>query len=331
MKQTNRTGWKGLFFNILFIAIFLTSCSNEETPALSISTGGMQGSYLAAGQTLARIANENRSDELLILNAKSSLGSVANINAISSGESEFGIAQADHQYLAVNGLGDWSDTGPQQDLRAVFNIYVEAVTLVAGADTDIRMVSDLRGKIVDIGSPESGTRRNAIDALNAAGLNWQTDIQAREESLDERLSMFTRGELDAFFYTAAHPNRDIKFATFSVRGARIIPLENIDSIIAEYSFFTRDMIPASIYLKADNKADIETLGINATLLTSANVPDDVVYAITKAVLENLDSLNEFDTKFNALLNGKATDSLVVPIHPGALKYYREIGLDVPQG
>jgi TRAP transporter TAXI family solute receptor len=330
MRERNKARQAIAFCLVTSMAILLASCSKQEAPSLSIGTGGMQGSYMGAGQTLARIANKNRADDSPRLDAELSAGSVANINAISTGEIAFGIAQADHQYQAANGLGDWSNEGPQEDLRAVFNIYVESVTLVVGADTTIQSVSDLRGKIVDIGTPESGTRQNAIDALRAAGLDWNTDIQAHEESLDDRLTMFMRGQLDAFFYTAAHPNRDIKFATFSVRGARIIPLENIDMIVADDSSFSRELISVEIYPNADNKVDIETLGVNATLITSATVPEDVVYAVTKAVFENLDSLNEFDANFNVLLSGNAIDDLAVPIHPGALKYYREIGLEIPK-
>jgi len=291
----------------------------------------MQGSYLNAGRTIARVVNEGSGVDSLRLIAEMSSGSVANINAISAGASELGFAQADHQYQALNGLGAWSDKGPQEDLRTIFNVYSESVALVAGVDSGIVSIRDLQGKAVDIGSPQSGTRRNAIDALRAAGLDWTTDIQAREESLDDRLAMFMHGEIDAFFYTAAHPNTEIKFASFSVRGARLIPLENIESIVSRDSFYTRALISAGIYPNINNTADIETLGIGATLLASANTPEDVVYAITKATFESLDSLDQFGANFTALVEGKALEGLIYPIHPGALKYYREVGLEIPEG
>ena len=318
------------FCLVMSLGIPLASCSKKEVPALRISTGGMQGNYLNAGRTIAMIVNEDSGDDSLRLKAEMSSGSVANINAISSGASEFGFAQADHQYQALNGLGAWSDKGAQEDLRAVFNVYSESVALVAGADSGIRSIRDLQGKVVDIGSPDSGTRRNAIDALRAAGLDSTTDIQAREESLDDRLAMFMRGEIDAFFYTVAHPNMEIKFASFSVRGARLIPLKSIEIIDSKGSFYTRSLISAETYLNMNNNADIETLGISATLLASANTPEDVVYAITKATFENLDSLGQFGANFSALAEGKALDGLVLPIHPGALKYYREVGLVTPE-
>jgi len=318
-----------LFCQVVSLALLVASCSKEEPPSFSIGTGGVAGSYRDVGLTLARIVNENRASDDFKLETEISSGSVSNINAIAAGDTHFGIAQADHQHQAVKGLGEWTDKGPQEDLRAVFSMYAETVTLVAGGDSDIRSINDLKGKLVDIGSSDSGTRRNAIDALRAAGIDWKNDIQAHEESLDDRLAKFMRGELDAFFFTVGHPNKEIKFATFSVRGARIIPLENIDSLISENPYFSRTLIPSKLYPMAHNDVDIETIGVNATLLTSAKVSEDVVYAVTKAIFENLESLPDFNAGFNALLNDKFLEGLTAPIHPGALKYYREIGLHIP--
>ena len=137
------------------------------------------------------------------------------------------------------------------------------------------------------------------------------------------------GELDAFFYTVGHPNLEIKFATYYVRGVRIIPLKNVDGLIAENPYFRRVLIPTEIYPMARNKVDIETIGVNATLLTSAKVPEEVVYAFTKTVFENLEALTDLNTKFDALLDDKFMEGLTAPIHPGALKYFQEIGLQIP--
>lgn len=313
------------------LALLLASCSQEAVPTYGIGTGGQQGRYLLVGAALTRLVNRNEENFAFRLEYEMSSGSVANINAIASGDLQFGIAQSDHQFQAVNGRGEWEGTGPQQDLRSVFSMHTEAVTLVAGGDSGIRSIDDLKGKIVDIGASGSGTRRNAIDALGAAGIDWKRDIQFREESTDEKLVKFMRGEFDAFFFTAGHPNSEIKYATFSVRGARMIPLANIDGLVSTHPYMLRARIPAGLYPLADNELDIETVGVNATLLASANVPDDVIYAITKATFENLETLAMQGSgyEFSALLEDEFLDGLTAPIHPGALKYYREIGLTVP--
>lgn len=314
----------------VFIVMQAVSCTQQETPSFSISTGGMEGKYEDVGNTLARTVNANRVANGFELKDELSSGSIANINALAVGDAQFGIVQADHQYQAVNGLGPWRDAGAQSELRTVFSLYPESVTLVAGGDTGIESVADLVGKVVDIGAPDSGTRQNAIEALTAAGIDWQTDLKVRGENLDERLARFMNGELDAFFYTAGHPNKEIKFATLSVRRARLIPLDNIDTLVAGNPYFSRTSILAGTYPRAFNNINIETVGVFATLLASASVPDDVVYTVTRAVFENLETLSGHDADFSALRSDRFLEGRTAPIHPGALRYYREKGLQIPQ-
>ena len=318
-----------LYCQFLILAFLLVSCSKEQVPSFVIGTGAVAGNYWNVGIALRRILVNDPATSGFRFDQEMSSGSVFNIDAIASGDIQFGIAQADHQYHAVMGLEEWNRKGPQEELRAIFNLYTESVALVAGADTDIRTIEDLKTKLVDIGAPGSGTRRNAIDGLRAGGIDWKNDIEAYEETLDDRMARFMRGDIDAFFYTAGHPNKEIKFATFSVRGARIIPLVNIDSLIESSPFYSRTLIPSEAYPKAENDIDIETIGVNATLLTSSRVSEDVVYAITKAVFENIESSTNFRAEFGALLSDHFLDGLTAPIHPGALKYYREVGISIP--
>jgi len=328
MGKTNEAKRWFSVCGILSMALLLASCSKEAIPSFSIGTGSPNGTYYTVGAAIMRFVNRNEVDNSFRLEFETSSGSVENINAIISGDAQFGIAQSDHQYHAVKGLGAWEGIGPQQDLRSIFSMYTEAVALIVGADSGIRSIDDLKGKNVDIGTSGSGTHQNAIDALSAAGIDWKNDINIHEESPDDALVKFIRGELDAFFFTAGHPNREIKYATMSVRGARIIPLENLDGLVSAQPFMLRASIPSGLYPMANSKIDIETVGVNATLVTSANVPDEVVYAITKATFDNLDSLaTEYSGfEFSALIEDKYLDGLAAPIHPGALKYYREAGL-----
>ena len=313
-------------FVLAFLAV---SCAKEEEPSYVVGTGGPAGNYHSVGLALRNVLADIPATSELRFDVKTSPGSVSNINAIARGEIQFGIAQTDHQYQAVNGLDEWRDNGPQTELRAIFSLYADSVTLVAGADTDIRSMEDLKGKRVDIGAPGSGTRSNAIDVLRAAGIDWQKDIEVSQANLDDRLAMFMRGRIDAFFYTVGHPNTEIKFATFSVRGARIIPLNNTDDLIDSSPFYSRALIPSGTYPNANNDGDIKTIGVYATLLTSAQVSEDVVYAITKAVFENAESSTELRSLLSAPLSDQFSKNLTAPIHPGAAKYYREIGAIAP--
>jgi TRAP transporter TAXI family solute receptor len=317
-----------LICRVLFLLFVISSCSQEKSLPLTIGTGSIGDNYDDVGRAIARIVNKKQEVNGFRLQDKSSSGSVSNINAIVASDIEFGIAQADRQYQAFNGLAEWKEKGPQKDLRAVFSLYTESVTLVAGRDSGISTIHDLRGKRVDIGLPGSGTRKNAIDALDASGIDWEKDIEVHEEKLDIRLKMFMHSDLDAFFHTAGHPNSQLMFATYSVRGIRFIPLVNIEKILSTNLYYSKSFIPIELYPRADNKNDVETIGIKATLLTSAKVTDDVVYAVTKTVFDDLESLGEYAPILKAVTKEDMLEGLTAPIHPGALRYFKEVGLQV---
>jgi TRAP transporter TAXI family solute receptor len=329
MKRTSYMKQILLICQVLFLLFVIPSCSQEKSRTLTIGTGGVGGTYDDAGRAIARVVNKKEEVNGFRLQDKTSSGSVSNINAIVAGDIYFGLAQSDRQYQAFNGLAEWKGEGPHKDLRAVLSLYTESVTLVAGRDSDISTIHDLRGKRIDIGLPGSGTRQNAIDAFDGAGIEWEKDIEVHEEKPDIRLQMLMHSKLDAFFHTVGHPSSDIMFATYSVRGVRFIPLANIEEILSAKPYYLRSRIPIQLYPLADNKKHVETIGVKATLLTSAKVPDDTVYAVTKAVFDDLESLAEYAPILKASRKEDMLEGLTVPIHPGALRYYKEVGLQVP--
>ena len=332
MKRTSYLKHMLLIGQVLFLLFSMLSCSQEKTDSFTtftIGTGGSLGSYYPTGMAIARIVNKKQEAHGFRLQEKQTPGSVFNIDAIMAGDMEFGIAQADRQYQAVNGLAEWKERGPQKDLRAVFSLYTESVTLVATKDSGIRTVQDVRGKRVDIGHPDSGIRQNSIDALDAAGIDWKKDIIVYGEKPDARADMYLHSKLDAFFHTVGHPNADIRFAVNSLPGARFIPLVNIEKLLSKYPYYSKTFIPIKLYPGAANKEDVETFGIRATFLTSANISDDVVYAITKTIFDDFESLGEYDPVLNTFKKESMLEGLMAPIHSGALRYYKEIGLQVP--
>ena len=313
---------------VLLLVLLCVSCAQTEAPPtnVKVGAGAPAGIYDDLVRTLARIVNEHQASTGLRLESVASQGSVANVNAVAVGDVQFGITQADDLFNAVNGLGEWADKGAQEDLRSVVGIYSEVVTLVAGGDSGILSIADLQGKRVDIGLVGSGTRQNAIDALEAAGLDWQKDIELTEMNVDDRLTAFMSGQLDAFFFTVGHPSVEVKFATFSARRARLIPLDGIDSLLVENPFYTSQAIPLGRYPRALNEASTATVGVRATLVTSASVPDDVVYAVTKTAFENVEKFREYFPEFAELRSGDPLEGLTAPLHPGALKYFQEAGI-----
>lgn len=317
---------------VLFIglAVGLTVMPEQakaKTQFVTIGTGGITGVYYPTGGAIAKMVNAKRDEYGIRATVESTGGSAFNVNAVMAGDLDFGVVQSDRQYQAINGLAEWEGK-PQEKLRAVFSIHPEAITLVAGADTGIMAIKDLKGKIVNIGNPGSGQRQNSIDALAAVGLDYEKDLQAEGVKAAEAPSLLQDGRLDAFFYTVGHPAGAIKEATAGKRKVRIVSIDSpaIDDMIKEKPYYARAMIPVEFYEGAVNDSDIPTFGVKATFVTSADVSDDVVYAITKEVFENFEDFKKLHPAYGVLTKKGMLEGLSAPIHPGAMKYYKEAGL-----
>ncbi|SMC21045.1 hypothetical protein SAMN02746041_01109 [Desulfacinum hydrothermale DSM 13146] len=302
--------------------------AQAKTTFVTIGTGGITGVYYPTGGAICRIVNKKRDEYGIRCTVESTGGSVFNINAVLAGDLEFGICQSDRQYQAINGLAEWKDKGPQKDLRAIFSIHPESITLVAAEDAGIKSIKDLKGKRVNIGNPGSGQRQNSIDALTAFGINWEKDIHAEQVKAAEAPGLLQDGRIDAFFYTVGHPSGAIKEATAGRRKVRIVPIEGpeLQALLNKYPYYAKATIPIKFYPRATNKEDVPTFGVKATFVTSAKVPEKVVYAIVKEVFDNLEAFKKLHPAYSVLTKENMLEGLSAPFHPGALKYYKEVGL-----
>ena len=301
-----------------------------KTTFVTIGTGAITGVYYPTGGAISKIVNQKRDQYGIRCTVESTGGSVFNVNAIMAGDLEFGVVQSDRQYQATKGMKEWKDKGPQTDLRAMFTIHPESVTLVAAVDAGINSIADLKGKVVNIGNPGSGQRENSIDALEAAGLNWEKDLTAESVKASEAPGLLQDGRLDAFFYTVGHPNGAIKEATAGRRKVKIVPISGpvIDALLKKFPYYLQLAVPIKPYPGAENKEDIPSFGVKATFVTSAKVPDDVVYAITKEVFDNFEEFKKLHPAYELLTKESMLEGMSAPIHPGALKYFDEAGLKV---
>lgn len=308
------------------------SKANAPEPArpsstfVTIGTGGITGVYYPTGGAIAKIVNKKRKEYGIRCTVESTGGSVFNVNAVMAGDLDFGVVQSDRQYQALNGLAEWQEKGKQEDLRAVFSIHPESITLLAATDAGINTIADLRGKRVNIGNPGSGQRQNAIDALEAAGFDYTKDLIAEGIKAAEAPGLLQDGRIDAFFYTVGHPSGAIKEATAGKRKVRFASITGIEALLEKHPYYAKAIIPIALYPGAENKSDIETFGVKATFITSAKVPDHVVYAITKEVFENFDEFKKLHPAYQVLTKENMLEGLSAPIHPGAMKYYKEVGL-----
>jgi TRAP transporter TAXI family solute receptor len=313
---------------LMCFVILLMGCARENVTFVTIGTGGVTGVYYPTGGAISRMINQKFDEYKIKATVESTSGSVFNINSVVSGDLEFGVAQSDRQYQAYHGLAEWSDAGGQRDLRSAFAIHPESITLISAQAGAIREVVDLRGKKVNLGNPGSGQLQNSRDVLAAVGIT-EDDISAEYVKAVEAPGLLQDERLDAFFYTVGHPNGNIKEATSGRIKVYIVPIKGpeIDRMLREFPYYARSIIPHEFYPYALNREDVETIGVKATFVTSKNVEDDIVYAITREVFENLEEFRSLHPAYEVLTARNMLEGLSAPIHKGALRYYRESDLD----
>ncbi|MCL7464057.1 TAXI family TRAP transporter solute-binding subunit [Phaeovulum sp. NW3] len=293
---------------------------------ISIGTGGVTGVYYPTGGAICRMMSRTRADHGIRCGVESTGGSVYNVNAVRSGELEFGVAQSDVQFKAYAGEGNFADQGANPDLRSVFSIHPEPFTVVARADSGIANFEDLKGKRVNVGNPGSGQRDTMEVLMTEMGWQMSDFAMVSELQAGEQSQALCDNNIDAMVYTVGHPSGSIQEATTACESVLVnVAGEAVDKLVADHPYYRKATIPGGMYRGSD--ADVQTFGVGATLVTSAEVSEDVVYALVKAVFEDMDQFRGLHPAF-ANLDPKemANDGLSAPLHPGAEKYFREAGL-----
>ena len=323
-----------IFLAACFIASALFSAFPDDLQAeevfITIGGGDVSAVYFPTGLAIAKMINARRPEYHIRATVEATMGSTFNLNAIMAGYMDFGLAQSDIQYHAVKGLGNWAKKGPQKELRAVFSMHHEPLTLVAAVDAGIQSISGLRGKRVSLGNPGFTQHRIVVDTLKAAGLDPKHDISPQEVFASEAPAMLEDNRIDAYFFTVGHPSETIRRALSNERKARIIPISGpaIDRLAADHPYYIKTVIEMQrLYPDLTGPlGDVDTFGVVATLCTSTGVPDEVVYTLTKIVFENLDEFQHQHPALADLTKEGMLKGLTAPLHPGALKYYKEAGL-----
>ncbi len=292
---------------------------------ITVGTGGVTGVYYPAGGAICREVNAVRTETGIRCSAESTGGSVFNVNAIRSGDLDFGIAQSDVQYNAYNGLDAFADAGPFEGLRFVFSLHAEPFTVVVRANSGIETFEDLLGKRVNVGNPGSGQRATMELVMSRYGWTMDDFALASELPSREQAQALCDNQIDAFVFTVGHPSAAIS-EPVATCDARLINVDGdvIAALVDEFPYYFWATIPAGMY---NNTEDITTFGVGATFVTSADTPDDVVYTVVKSVFDNFDNFVSLHPAFAALTpEGMATNGQSAPIHPGALRYFEEAGL-----
>lgn len=306
------------------IAVLTGSPALAQQKFVTVGTGGVTGVYYAVGGAVCRLMNKDRATTGIRCSVESTGGSVFNVNAIKSGELEFGLTQSDVQYNAAKGEAQFKDKA-DADLRAVFSVHPEPFTVLARKEAGVTKFEDFKGKRFNVGNPGSGTRASMEQLLGK--LNWKlSDFSlAAELKADEQGTALCDNKIDGFYYGVGHPSAAIQDPTTAC-GAKLISVTGpaVDALLKEYPYYAKATIPGGMY--ANNPNPTETYGVLATVVTSAKVPEATVYAMTKAVFDNFEEFKKLHPAFANLDPKKMLkDGLSAPLHPGAAKYYKEKG------
>ncbi|MCK0150488.1 TAXI family TRAP transporter solute-binding subunit [Marivita sp. S6314] len=297
----------------------------QDQQFISIGTGGVTGVYYPTGGAICRLVNRDRKEHGIRCAVESTGGSVYNINTIKAGELEFGVAQSDWQHHAYNGTSRFADN-PFPEIRAMFSVHPEPFTMVVRGDSGITSFEELKGKRVNVGNPGSGQRATMEVVMDAFGMTMDDFALATEYKGSEMAKQICDDNIDAMIYTIGHPAAAIKEASttcdvklVSVTGAPI------EKLVADNPYYRVAVIPAGMYAGTDT--DTTTFGVGATFVTAASIPEETAYIVAKAVMSNLDDFRGLHPAFANLDAAQMVkDGLSAPLHPGAERAYKELGL-----
>ncbi len=331
------TGWAGRV--LLAGVMLLGSAQAEEPPTLSlrIATGTTGGTYFPIGGIIANAVSKPAGArpcdrggscgvDNLIATAEATAGSVENIQLLAEGRVQAALVQADVAYWAYYGYGPFAGKGPAQGFTTIANLYTEALHVVVAQDAPITSVGELRGRSVGLGPEGSGTLAGARLVLGAYGLT-EADLKTNYDRPGKAGDLLLDGELDALFQIGGVPMQAVSDIAAD-KPIRILTVNGTKGakLAREQPFFAPTLIPANTYPGQPN--EVHTLGVGAQLIVRNDVPEDLVYAVTKSLWNKrtLELLAAGHPRGADIRPETALQGIGVPLHPGARKFYIEAGL-----
>lgn len=343
----NGGGRRGLRRRILYAVVIVIAFAGaiaSSSPPLAgapqavsyfrIFTGSTAGTYFPVGQALASVISQPPGSAAceeggrcgvpgLVAVALASQGSVENVRAVNSGQVESALAQADVVDWAVNGTELFRSEERLRDVRVIANLYRESVHLVVRREAGITSVPDLKGKRVSLDLPNSGTRVDSLIILKAYGVRPE-DLEIVSEEAGRAIDMIAEDALDAFFFVGGYPAPAIvDLATTGL--VQLVPIDGpaADRLRAEHAYFVSSVIPDDAY--DPRIGDVATLSVGAQWIVSADVDDDLVYQITRALWHNGNRavIEGGHPKGSQIRRETALSGITIPLHAGAVRYYAE--------
>lgn len=308
----------------LAAALALGATGVAAQQQLSIATGGTGGVYYPYGGGLAELIGKYVDGYSAV--AEVTGASVENMGLIARGDSDIAIALADTVYAGYTGTGKLA--GKQMpDTRALGSIYPNAIQIVTMADSGIESLDDLKGKRVSVGAPGSGTELSAQTLLAANGITYD-DIDEQRLNFNETADALRDGDIDAGFWSVGPPTSSIlNLAT--TRDIRLISLtaDEVAKALAAEPTFAPYTLRAGLYEGMD--APVPTISTPNVLIVNAAMDEDLAYQITRNMFEHVADLIAVHPAANDTTVEFSLTSTPIPLHPGALRYYEEVGATIP--
>lgn len=305
----------------LALSMLLATTGALATTEINIGSGGTAGTYYIVAAAMAAAIN-NATDEVEVV-VQPTKGSIENINLADAGDIQIGMSNSDGVYWATSGTGNYESIG-KQNVSALMSLYLSAGQMSTLASSGIETYGDLKGKKVCLGPPSTTIVEMSKAILREYGIDPETDITPYYLSFDEGLSKLTDGEIDASFFVGGIPTAALVNAS-STGNVRMVNADVaiLEKIAQENPYYSLHSIPAGTYKGTDT--DINTLKIYTEYFINNDVPEEVAYQFVKAALENIDAYRGAHVVCEEI-NPETAVRVSGPLHPGAERYYREIGV-----
>ncbi len=297
---------------------------NADGRLVSLGTGGVTGLYYPAGGALCRLMNITRAQHGIRCEVRSTPGSVTNLKRVIGGKLDVGIAEAGQLHDAVTGQGKFTEPNPQ--LRALFNLYPEYISVLSRTDSGISSFADLRGKRVNIGKEGSSQRITLAMLMSARKWRLGDFSEVHQLAPAKQAKALCENKIDATLYVVGHPSGAIKEAIRDCDSALIsLAPEDIAAVIAHNPHYQSLTLSGHYY--GEGQADVQTAGVNATLFTRSDMPEEVAYAMVEALFSQFEKFRRLHPAFAHLkIEDMVGTPLAAPMHPGAERYFREAGM-----
>ena len=309
---------------VFLFSILMLLLSTAYSGEILIGTGSKSGVYFQAGRAICRIINRNSKETTC--KVLETAGSVSNLANVHGGSIEIGIAQSDMQHYAYNKTGPFKFVDISfSDIRSLFSLYAEPFTLVVRRDAGIQELDDLIGKRVNIGNPGSGQRATMKIVMAAKGWDKDDFQLVTELPASQQTLALCHNRVQAMVYTVGHPNPSVAKAVRLCNAAIAeVSTPEIDNLIAKNPYYVYSSVPGGIYKGIDRP--VKTFGVLATVISSADTDEQLVYDIVKNLFENFDAFKRMHRVFHDLEPEEMIrNGLSAPLHKGAVRYYRERG------